>query len=61
MACETPAGAMDQETTYLDALGQATSYQISGNTLTIGTASNASMLMFTAMSAGDIPTAEATP
>jgi len=49
MACLDPAGAMDQESAYLDILGRAASYQVDGPQLTI-TTSNGDTLTFTASS-----------
>jgi heat shock protein HslJ len=41
MACEDPAGLMDQEQQYLAALQTATTYQIEGNVLQLRTADGA--------------------
>ena len=41
MACEDPAGIMDQEQQYLAALQTAATYQIEGNVLELRTADGA--------------------
>ena len=47
MACEKPAGVMEQEALYLAALQNAATYDISGNTLTIRDASGAMQVVAT--------------
>ena len=43
MACLEPAGAMDQESTYLDILSRAASYQMNGSQLVITTSGGESL------------------
>ena len=47
MYCMDPEGVMDQETNYLDTLGNATSFELDGNQLTLNTADGQG-LMFSA-------------
>ena len=47
MACEKPAGVMEQEALYLAALQNAATYDIAGNTLTIRDASGAMQVVAT--------------
>lgn len=46
MACMDPAGVMDQETEYLQTLGQAAGYQISGERLELKNAAGETVLVF---------------
>lgn len=48
MACAEPAGIMEQETQFLDALGQVTRYQILANRLELIGQNGATMMMFQA-------------
>jgi heat shock protein HslJ len=51
MACASPAGVMEQETKYLAALQNATTYTIDGSTLTIRDAGGAMQVVATVASA----------
>lgn len=46
MACEGPAGVMDQEATYLDTLPQATAYRLEGDVLELQDTSGKTILTF---------------
>lgn len=50
MACETPQGAMDQESAFLRALPSAAKFKVSGNTLEIYDKNGALLLTFNAAS-----------
>jgi heat shock protein HslJ len=58
MACMDPEGIMEQEQAYLDLLGKAATYELSGDRLVIGTADNASALVFAAGEPAPAPTSE---
>jgi len=46
MACSEPAGVMTQETAYLSAIQGASSYSISGNTLTVNDSTGKALLTY---------------
>ena len=55
MACESPAGVMDQEQQYLAALQNAATYEIAGDTLTIRDASGAMQVVAKAYIPAGLP------
>jgi len=55
MACESPAGVMDQEQQYLAALQNAATYEIAGDTLTIRDASGAMQVVAKATAPAGLP------